>query len=68
MIGAIEFMKRWHDECKTLTSCDYCRLRDKCKGSMARLTNSDIMDILTLVMSYGKGVYNESAIHKKSDS
>ncbi len=68
MIGAIEFMKRWHDECKALTSCDYCRLRDKCKGSMARLTNSDIMDILTLVMSYGKGVYNESAIHKKSKS
>ena len=68
MIGAIEFMKRWHDECKSLTSCDYCRLRDKCKGSMARLTNTDIMDILTLVMSYGKGVYNEKTIHKESKS
>ena len=66
MIGAIEFMKRWHDECKALSSCDYCRLRDKCKGSMARLSNNDIMDILTLVMSYGKGVYNETTVHNKS--
>ena len=68
MIGAIDFMKRWHDECRTLTSCDDCRLRDDCKGSMAWLTDTNIMNILTLVMSYGKEVYNEQTVHKKDQS
>ncbi len=66
MIGAIEFMKKWYDECHALTSCDSCRLRDYCRGSMARLNPPDIMDIISLVMC--KGGKNEKVLHKESKS
>lgn len=50
MIGAIEFMKRWKKTCDAYKSCDNCLLRDSCRGAMARLTEKEILDIITMVM------------------
>ena len=54
MIGAIDFMYNWYDDCKKLISCDTCYLRDRCRGAMARLTRSDILSIISLVTTSRK--------------
>ena len=65
MVGAIDFMHKWYDECHELKSCDYCRLRDVCRGSMARLNPPDILQLVSLVMGK-KGGTNEKAGYNKS--
>ena len=50
MIGAVEFMKKWHDFCQKRESCDHCKLRDACRGSMSVIHEQDILTILALVM------------------
>ena len=50
MIGAVEFMKKWHDHCRKRESCDQCKLRDCCRGSMNVIHEQDILTLLALVM------------------
>ena len=50
MIGAVEFMKKWHDYCRKRESCDNCKLRDACRGSMNVIHEQDILTLLALVM------------------
>ena len=65
MIGAIDFMKRWKDTCREHASCDNCRLRDCCRGAMARITEANILSLISL--TYGKkGVEVEEITYKKN--
>ena len=55
MIGAIEFMKRWNDICNANPkTCDMCKLRDICHGSMGLLKEKDIIALISRVMRGGE--------------
>ena len=64
MVGAVDFMQKWYEECHSLTSCDMCRLRDLCRGSMARLNPPAILDIISLVMRRKECVNEKAGNHK----
>ena len=66
MLGAIDFMRDWYNECRNRESCDYCRLRDDCRGSMARLEPQNIRNIMDILSGLRR--YNETTVHNKSKS
>lgn len=51
MVGAIEFMRAWHDECMQAKVCEECAINDKCYGmDIMRMDDKSINELIGMVM------------------
>lgn len=51
MIGAIQFMDKWRSICDAHIHCADCPLIDGCNGAMSCMKSSNILTLLSIVMS-----------------